>query len=92
MQWTVATYTDGQRLPDAAARDYADAWRIALVKFEDTEVQKAVIVDHFGRVAYSITTKDADCPVCEGDGRLPVITRPGDFNTCHRCGGTGGIT
>ena len=30
-----------------------------------------------------------ECPRCEGDGRIALVTRPGDFETCATCDGTG---
>ena len=29
------------------------------------------------------------CPICEGDGRLAIVTRPGRHTTCQHCGGSG---
>ena len=58
-QWEVTAFDDdGHQVGNVKpARDYADAWRIALVAFEGMEVARVMVADHAGSVVYRITVE-----------------------------------
>ena len=57
-QWEVTAYDDEGLHGDVQpARDYADAWRIALVMFEDTAIARVMVADNAGEVVYRISVE-----------------------------------
>jgi rubredoxin len=78
-QWTVTGPHDETRHASAGA-----AWEAALSLFEDSDVDRVVMTDNAGRVAYTVTATDTDekprrCTLCGCDATgerfgFPVCT------------------
>ena len=72
-QWEVTAYDDdGARRDMEPARDYADAWRIALRMFESTGNATVAIDDHTGMVRYRITPEPPEDKPAPRKPRTPV--------------------